>query len=69
MSLTIMVLIAVAACFAVAGLTLAVYSSLPERFLNHANLGRYAGLAASARTSGSTNKAPTRLGSLQDQSV
>jgi hypothetical protein len=69
MSLIALVTFACVGSFAVAGLALAVYASLPEKFLNHADLGRYAGLAATpAKTP--ANRVPTvGVGPLENQSA
>jgi hypothetical protein len=48
MSLIALVLLACVGSFSVGGLALAAYASLPEKFWDHAELGRYAGLTASA---------------------
>jgi hypothetical protein len=70
MSLIVLALIALLATFAVAGLSLALYASLPQKFLDSADAGRYAGLTAKAQESASTERqTPAQIGSLQDQSA
>jgi hypothetical protein len=71
MSLIALVLIACVGAFAMGGLALMAYASLPEKFWNHADLGRYAGLVASdAPKHTSMNRVPAvHIGSLQDQSA
>jgi hypothetical protein len=68
MSLIVLGLIAASATVTVAGLSLAVYAALPEKFLSHANAGRYAGLTASS-TAAALNQTQVHIGSLQDQSA
>jgi hypothetical protein len=71
MSLIALVLIACIGSFAMGGLALMAYASLPEKFWNHANLGRYAGLTASdaAKHTSMSRVSPVHVGSLQDQSA
>jgi hypothetical protein len=69
MSLIVLGLIAASATVTVAGLSLAVYAALPEKFLAHADAGRYAGLTASSTAAAALNQTPVHIGSLQDQSA
>jgi hypothetical protein len=70
MSLIALVLIACVGAFAMGGLAVMAHASLPEKFWNHADLGRYAGLAASdAPKHAMTRVSSVHMGSLQDQSV
>ena len=70
MSLILLALIALSATFAVAGLSLALYASLPQRFLDSANAGRYAGLTAKVQSTESAEReSAIQIGSLQDQSA
>ena len=69
MSLTVIALLTGAGSLSVAGLTFAVYASMPEKFLDHAKHGRYSGLTASMPSTGSEHRAAVRIGSLQDQSA
>jgi DNA-binding transcriptional regulator of glucitol operon len=69
MSLIVLVLIALCAAVAIAGLSFAVYASMPEKFLGHAAAGRYAGLTASSAANAIVTSEPAHIGSLQDQSA
>jgi hypothetical protein len=72
MSLIALVLIACVGAFAMGGLALMAHASLPEKFWNHADLGRYAGLAASdapKHASMTQGSSVPMMGSLQDQSA
>jgi hypothetical protein len=70
MSLVLLALIALSATIVVAGLSLALYASLPQKFLSTANAGRYAGLTAKAQSTASAERqAAVQIGSLQDQSA
>jgi hypothetical protein len=70
MSLILLALIALSATIVVAGLSLALYASLPQKFLTTANAGRYAGLTAKAQTTASAEgQSAVQIGSLQDQSA
>jgi hypothetical protein len=69
MSLFVLVLIALSAAAAIAGLSFALYASMPEKFLDHAAAGRYAGLTASPLASAVVAREPSHIGSLQDQSA
>jgi hypothetical protein len=69
MSLIVLVLIALSAAVAIAGLSFAVYASMPEKFLDHAAAGRYAGLTASSAANAIAMREPAHIGSLQDQSA
>jgi hypothetical protein len=71
MSLIALVLIACVGAFAMGGLALMAYASLPEKFWNHADFGRYAGLAASDASikTSMTRVSSVHIGSLQDQSA
>ena len=70
MSLILLALIALFATFAVAGLSLALYASLPQKFLDSANAGRYAGLTAKVAAAESAERgSAVQIGALQDQSA
>jgi hypothetical protein len=70
MSLIVLALIALSATVAVAGLSLALYASLPQKFLDTADAGRYAGLTAQVQATASSERQSTvQIGSLQDQSA
>jgi len=69
MSLIVVLLIAVSAAVAIAGLSLAVYASMPEKFLDHAAAGRYAGLSASSAAMAPVTREASHIGCLQDQSA
>ncbi len=69
MSLIVPVLIALSAAAAIAGLSFAAYASMPQKFLDHAAAGRYAGLAASSAANYVVIREPAHIGSLQDPSA
>jgi hypothetical protein len=69
MSLIVLVLITLSAAVAVGGLSLALYASMPEKFLDHAAAGRYSGLSASPAANALLTREPALFGPMQDQSV
>jgi hypothetical protein len=69
MSLIALVVFACIGSFIVAGLALAAYASMPEKFLNHADLGRYSGLASVAAAAADKRNSAIPIGGLQDQSA
>jgi multidrug efflux pump subunit AcrB len=70
MSPVLLTLIAVSATVVVAGLSLALYASLPQKFFSTANSGRYAGLTATAPMTTSADKvSAVQIGSLQEHSA
>lgn len=70
MSLITLVVFAVVGTFVLAGLSLAAYASIPEKFLTHADLGRYAGLSATTSAETGGDRVPAvRVGALENQSA
>ena len=69
MSLIALVVIACIGSFIVAGLGLAAYASMPQKFLNHADRGRYSGLANVAAEASQKREVAMPIGALQDQSA
>ncbi len=69
MSLIGVLAFALVGTFAIAGVALALYASLPEKFLTAADRGRYAGLAASPSAQSAARGAPSPIGSLENQSA
>ena len=55
--------------FAMGGVALAFYASLPEKFLAAADDGRYAGLAATPSAQSTAREVPALIGSLENQSA
>ncbi len=69
MSLIGLLAFALVGTFAIAGVALAFYASLPEKFLTAADRGRYAGLAASPSPHAASRDVPALIGSLENQSA
>jgi hypothetical protein len=69
MSLIGLLAFALVGTFAIAGVALAFYASLPEKFLMAADRGRYAGLAASPPAQSTAHEVPALIGSLENQSA
>jgi hypothetical protein len=69
MSLIGLLAFALVGTFSIAGIALAFYASLPEKFLTAADRGRYAGLAANVPAPPATRDVPALLGTLENQSA